>query len=247
MSILVLQHDSGGLGRLSPILRDNAHRTDIRRLDLPVGRGGGTLPRDLDGVSGVIALGGPMNVADSDKFPWLAQELDLIRDAHTRQLPLVGICLGHQLIAKALGGEVVQAPKPEWGFTRMQQTPSGNVDIILAGIPWGSYQFQMHFQEVTTAPEGATVLAGSAACKIQAFRVGLRTYGFQYHFEHTRAMLDALVRDQAAGADMQQAGLTPAEFQKQIAEHAEIYDRLSTRLVNNLVTFMFPARKKIKA
>src|SRR5206468_4056424 len=108
-----------------------------------------------------------------------------------------------QLIARALGGEVapMAGGKHEWGFHRFVQTPAGNTDTILAGIPWGTWQFQMHGQEVSKPPEGATILQSSAACRVQAFRTGLRTYGFQYHFEIMRDRLDGA----AAGRDQELA------------------------------------------
>lgn len=248
MPILVFQHGDDaavGLGRFAPILRDLGFTTDIRRPDLPTKAGRG-VPADYDNVQGVIALGGHMNVSDAASMPWLQQEMDYLRGAHERQLPVIGICLGHQLLAKALGGEVAPAAKPEWGFCRVTQTPPGNVDIVLAGIPWGSWQFQSHFQEVTKAPDGATVLAGSKDCKVQCFKAGLRSYGFQYHFEFTRAQIDGFARDQTCQKEMAQAGLSPADLAKQLDEYYESFDRLSTRLCQNLAGVMFPAKRRMR-
>ncbi len=245
MAILVLQHEpSETLGRIAPILRDHGHRLDVRRLDLPLGRGGSPIPPDFDGIDGVISLGGSVNISDNP--PWLDAQLNYLREAHARQLPLLGICLGHQLIAKALGGEVGPASTPEWGFQRVVQTPSGNTDTILAGIPWGTYQLQMHNQEVTKAPDGAVILQSSPACKVQSFRLGLRTYSFQYHFEVTKDRLDAASSGRAKEdlAVFEKHGVSQADLTRQIAEHEPTFSRLADRLSTNLAAFMFPLMKK---
>jgi GMP synthase (glutamine-hydrolysing) len=245
MPILVIQHAAvEGPGRLAPILRDQAHKLDIRRPDL---HGLKALPTCLDGFTALFILGGPMNVDQVEQFPFLAREMDLIRLAHARQMPVLGICLGHQLIAKALGGEVGPAAQREIGFARVTQTLQGNTETILAGIPWGSYQFQWHGQEVKTLPEGATLLATSPACKVQAFKVGLRTYGFQYHFEWTRADIEAVIRSPSCAADLARDNLSPADLGKQLVEHYDTYARLGDRLSGNVAQFMFPIIKKIRA
>lgn len=239
MPILVLQHaPTETIGRLGPTLRDHAQRIDVRRVDLSSPRGGQGVPPDYDNVTAVVVLGGAMNVTDS--LPYLEAELAYIRGAHERQLPVLGVCLGAQMIAKALGGEVAPAKQGEWGFCRVTQTVQGNTDTLLSGIPWGTYQFQMHNQEVTKLPEGAVLLASSPACRVQAFRVGLRTYGFQYHFEVTRERLEAMLRDQEALAEFARAGVAAPDLQKQVAEHAETFGRVSDRLCANIATFMFP-------
>jgi GMP synthase (glutamine-hydrolysing) len=246
MAIVVLQHGEDGIGRLGPVLRDDGFSTDVRRLDLPPSKGGRGIPPDYDNVQGVISLGGHMNVADTAAHPWIEQEIAYLRGAHERQLPIVGICLGHQMLAKALGGDVAPASKPEWGFCRVTQTPPGNVDVMLAGQPWGTYQFQSHFQEVSKVPDGATVLASSKDCKVQILRAGLRSYGFQFHFEFTRAQIEGFTRDQTCQKEMAQAGLTPPDLLRQLEEHYDTFDRLATRQCQQIATLMFPSVSKLR-
>ncbi|MCU0688333.1 MAG: type 1 glutamine amidotransferase [Phycisphaerales bacterium] len=250
MPIIVLQHAAHeGPGRLGPILRDHAHALDIRRLDLPLGpapmqRG---VPTDLDDVDAVISLGGPMNVGDD--LPWMQAELNLLKAAHEAQKPVLGICLGAQMIAKALGGEVAPMTDPigEAGFCPVNQTPPGNTDRILAGIPWTTWQFQVHGQQITKLPDGATLLQTSKACKVQCFSIGLRTYAFQYHFESTKADIDAFCSDRWTQDLLTRLGSSTQAVRQSVGEHYDTYQRLGDRLTENVASFMFPIRSKLKA
>ncbi|MGH7131842.1 MAG: type 1 glutamine amidotransferase [Phycisphaerales bacterium] len=240
MPIIVFQHSpTDGLGRLAPILRDNAHALEIRHV-----AAGDPVPTDFAGIDALIVLGGPMNVGDN--LPWMAAELDCIREANARQIPLMGICLGHQMIAKALGGEVAPADKPEIGFCPVDLTVSGQTDTIFAGVPWTTRQFQTHAQEVKKLPDGAVHLASSAACKVQSFRVGLRTYGFQFHFEALPSDVEAFLADPSCKGAMQQTGLTADEIRRQAAAHADMFERAGNRLADNIAQYMFPVLARAK-
>ncbi len=236
MAIIVLQHsDVDTLGRLGPSLRDLGHKLDVRRPDR---HGVSALPTDYDSVHALIVLGGPQNVGD--ELPWMAPELEYIKGAHARQLPLLGICLGHQMIAAALGGEVTVAAKPEFGYCAIRTGVPGQTDTMLAGVPWNAMVFQTHAREVSKLPPDATLLQSSVDCKVQSFRVGLRTYGFQYHFEVTPSEVDAHCKTASAQAAMSARGLTLDAVRRQAAEHADIASRVGTRLCDNISMVMFP-------
>lgn len=235
MAIIVFQHSEiGGPGRLGLTLRDHAFRLDVRRPDK-----GDPIPPDLDDVEGVISLGGPQNVDDmGSSAAWMEREMAYLRTAHEAQLPVIGICLGAQMIGAALGGEVSKMARPEYGFCDVHLTPNGQTDTILAGIAWTSPQFQTHAREVSKLPPDAQLLASSDRCKAQAFRVGLRTYGFQYHFECDRDGIAAFARE--GKQEFYDAGLAFDEVMKQADEKYERYGRLSERLCVNLAAYLFP-------
>ena len=105
-------------------------------------------------------------------------------------MPILGLCLGAQMLAHALGGEVGKLPDgPEVGFHEMALTPAGREDPMFKGIPWWSRQFQWHEDAVLSAPPDARVLATSKRTPIQAFAVGTSSYGLQYHPEYTRELV----------------------------------------------------------
>ncbi len=245
MSILILQHSTiTGPERLGMTLRDHAQQLDVRRLDLAPEEGGRPIPDDFDGIEGIVSYGGPQNVGDD--IPWMHREIEFLREAHERGLPIVGICLGAQLLAAALGGTVEKMDGTgEIGFCPVEQTPAGNTDPVLAGIPWLTMQFQVHQHAITEPPEGAVVLQRSDACAVQAYRVGLRAYGFQYHPEAKREMMHRLA--QRNDALFAQLGLGPGDFDRHCDEHEPTFARLSDRLCLNLASYVFPVGRVIEA
>lgn len=239
MAILVFQHsDIGGPGRLGMTLRDHGHKLHIVRPDK-----GEAVPPDLDNVDGVIALGGPQNVDENlgsggAKWPWMAKEMTLLKQAHERHLPIVGICLGHQMLGAALGGEIAPMARGEYGFHTVTLSPAGHTDPILAGVRWSMPAFQTHGREVVKGPPGAQILASSKACKVQAFRIGLRSYGFQWHFEADRSGVDAFLKNAAAG--LAESGMSPDQAAKQADEQYAEFARLSDRICVNIASLLTP-------
>ncbi|MBX3365057.1 MAG: type 1 glutamine amidotransferase [Phycisphaeraceae bacterium] len=231
-NILVLQHsEKGRPGRIGRALRDHGFRLDIRRPDRA-----DPLPPDLDDIHGLLVLGGPQNVDEG--HDWMRTEKSLIAQAHAAELPVVGICLGCQLIAEALGGEVARMPQPEQGFAPVTLTIAGQTEPLLAGVPWTHHQFQSHAYGVTRLPAEAVLLMSSSASPVQAFRVGLRTCAFQFHFEVDRAMVEAFSADDDFNA---RAGVDRAALARQAEEHYDRFAVIADRIVENLLTYTFPA------
>ena len=236
MAILVFQHapqdNPACLGR---VLRDCGHRLRIIEL-----HEGDCLPTDLDDVDGIVSMGGPMNLDQSDVHPWMADQMALLRTAHETSVPVVGVCLGAQLVAAALGGEVGAMPAAENGWHPVQLTAAGTTDPILAGIPWRTSQFHVHGQEVTKLPAEAIGLAGSKLCKHQAFKVGLRTYVFQYHFEWDRADIDCVLE-----TDVAPTGVDIDSIKGESHQHYDLYRRLGDRLANTVTELLFPLDRRL--
>ncbi len=238
MLIVLQHHPRESPARLGQILTEHGHR--LRTVEL---FDGAPLPPDLDDVDGLVVMGGPMNVDETDQHAWLKPEMDLIKQAHDAELPIVGICLGSQLIAAALGGEVAPMDTPEAGFAPVKLAFPGTMDPLHAGIPWESPQFHLHGQQVVKLPDGATPLSGSEACKTQAFKVGLRTYGFQYHFEWTRRDLDVVLDDNTAW--LAEHGIDAGPIRESIDAHFPQYRRLGDRLAATIANILYPIDKRI--
>lgn len=238
MAILVFQHHPHERpSRLGAILADYSHRLHVCEL-----HDGAPLPPDLDGVDGVISLGGPMNVDQTGQYPWMQPEMDLLRQAHQARIPLVGICLGAHLIAKALGGDVTAMDQPEVGWDYIQQSFPGTIDPLLSGIPWRTRQFHLHAQEIVALPEEGVGLAGSKTCRNQAFKVGMTTYGFQYHFEWSRAEIQSAIEQ---NPDLLQgAGISADELRQGVDAHYELYRHLGDRLSHNIANLLMPVDKR---
>jgi GMP synthase (glutamine-hydrolysing) len=135
-------------------------------------------------LAGLVVMGGPMNVDETDRYPFLADEVKWIRQAVEMGLPVLGICLGSQLLAKALGSRVVPSRVKEIGWYDVQLTDAAQTDPLFAGCNATEVVFQWH-GDTFDLPPGAVQLARSSQCENQAFRYGRNAYGLQFHLEVT--------------------------------------------------------------
>lgn len=148
-----------------------------------------TIPNlSIDGSSALIILGGPMNVYETDKYPFLEKEDKLIKTAIEKDIPVLGICLGAQLIAKSLGAQVTKNNEKEIGWYPLIVTDEGSKDNLLKHLNVEETVFQWH-GDTFEIPKGATRLAESPLCLNQAFRFGSNIYGLQFHIEVTPDMI----------------------------------------------------------
>jgi GMP synthase (glutamine-hydrolysing) len=142
----------------------------------------------LDQAAGLIVLGGPMNVDEIDRYPFLKLDVEWIQEALETRLPLLGICLGAQLLAKALGSRVYPNAVKEIGWYRLEFLPAAADDPLLAQ-GGTTMVFQWH-GDTFDLPQEAILLARGSSCQNQAFRWGSNAYGLQFHVEMTTAMID---------------------------------------------------------
>jgi len=182
MRILAFRHVSfEDIGLIRPALE--AHSVQIDYADLyldPVSR------RDPAAYHALIFMGGPMSV--NDDLPYIREELAIIAGAAARRQPVLGICLGSQLIARAMGARVFRNAVKEVGWYPIHFTGAAALDPLLAGVESPQEVFHWH-GETFDLPGGATHLAWSADCRYQAFQIGGFLYGFQFHLEVTPEMI----------------------------------------------------------
>lgn len=181
MRVLIFRHvPFEGAGRIEALLR--ARNIDFEYADLYVE--GASVPEAI-AIYGLIFLGGPMSV--NDDLHYLRVEEGLIRRAVAEGLPVLGICLGAQLVARALGGAVRRNPVSEIGWFDLYFTEAAHNDLLFAGLDRETV-FHWH-GETFDLPGGAELLASSDLCRNQAFRIGDRVYGLQFHLEVTPEMI----------------------------------------------------------
>jgi GMP synthase-like glutamine amidotransferase len=149
---------------------------------------GEPVPKDLERYSGLIILGGPMNVYEEDKYPYLRDEDLLIKRGIERGVPLLGICLGGQLIAKARNAKVKKGARKEIGWYGLTLTSAGRQDAGFRNFPQSLTVFQWH-GDTFDIPEGASHIAGSELFPNQAYRIGDKVYGLQFHLEVTEKII----------------------------------------------------------
>ena len=181
MRVLVFQHaDSEHPGVLRDFMNQAGHRWDVAHLDR-----GDAIPV-LDVYDALLVMGGPQDVWQRSEFPWLVDECNAVRHfvAELRR-PFLGLCLGHQLLAEALGGRVEAGERPEVGVMTVEHTRAARTDRMFSKLEDPLPVLQWHGAEVTAVPPDGVVLASSRDCAIQAFRVGEHAWGMQFHVEIT--------------------------------------------------------------
>lgn len=210
--VLVLQHvecETPGL-ILDVLKTKNARVRTIRSFR------GEEMPTGTDGLAGLVVMGGPMGVYERRRYPFLLKELRLIEAALEEGRPILGVCLGSQLLAAALGAEVRPGPSKEIGWYDVTLTEAGRADKLWAGVPATFTALHWH-GDVFDLPAGAEWLASSARTPHQAFRHGRNAYGLLFHLEVT----PPLVRDWAATFEEELAReqISPEAVVKDAARH----------------------------
>ena len=174
--LVVVNDPDSGPGRLLPWLEDLGVAVDVVE--------GHAVPSTPDRHDGVVLLGGGLMPDDDAAHPWLPRERDLARRCVGTGTPLLGVCLGGQLLSLAHGGTVVaDSGRPERGLVTVTRTADGAHDPVLGRLPEQFPAMQNHRDEMTDLPPGAVHLATSTTCPVQAFRLGTAAWGLQFHPE----------------------------------------------------------------
>lgn len=199
--ILVLQHHRiETLGTIADALDGARLSCDFVRTFA-----GDPVPHNIAGLDALVVMGGPMGVYEADRHPFIRDEIALIRAAIGNNKPVLGVCLGSQLLAASLGATVRPGRAKELGWHPVGLSPEGKKDPLTRGAPETFGAFHWH-GDVFDLPEGAVALASSEMTPIQAFRHGENAYGFLFHMEVTTEAVATMVREFAdevreAGAD----------------------------------------------
>jgi GMP synthase (glutamine-hydrolysing) len=191
MRIVSVMHPGGGH---SGLLRERAANAGHELLEWRA-VDGAERPADADAIA---VFGGGMNVADAGRLPWLDDEIELLGGALENGTPVLGVCLGSQLLAAAAGAEVRRAERPEIGWFEVERTEAGVADPLLGALPERFTAYQWH-SWAFALPDGAVELARSPVCP-QAYVLG-SAWGVQFHPEVTEDILDAWIADVASDPD----------------------------------------------
>ncbi len=211
------------LGTLSAVLEQAEmpyHYLDVLR--------GDRVPQSLSGLRGLIVMGGPMGVYEADRYPFLQAEQELIRKAADRGVPVLGICLGAQLVAAALGARVYRGPQKEIGWYAVERVETR--DPVMRALPASFMAFHWH-GDTFDLPDGAVRLFRSSLYENQAFRWGRNVYALQFHFEVSAAMIDDWLADPGCRAELAAAPEVAAEtIRVQTAQWAKPLEELSAHV-----------------
>ncbi|MFQ5646143.1 MAG: type 1 glutamine amidotransferase, partial [bacterium] len=180
-----------------------------------------------DQVDGLLVMGGPMGVYETDRYPFLLEEERLIGQLIRRDKPVLGICLGAQLIAKAAGAKVYSGVGKEIGWYPVKLTPEGKKDALFSRLPEETTVFQWH-GDTFSLPDGGGQLASSALFENQAFRLENRVYALQFHLEVTEEIIKEWL--EINRTEVLEAGIDPETVMADTRKHVKELNRLGKNL-----------------
>ena len=226
-TILVIEHvPHERLGALAVPLTQAGHRVvSWHAYDSTAAR------PTLRGIQGLIVMGGPQSVDEQARHPFLKDELVLLRAALEAALPILGICLGAQLLAAALGARVTKNPQKEIGWYPIMREPGADGDPLCEPFGQTETVFQWH-GDTFALPKDATRLFSSPLCQEQAFRWGDRVYGLQFHVEVTEAMIRAWMHTPVNKAELAslRGVIDPMAIRRQSPQHIARLQELSSHV-----------------
>jgi GMP synthase (glutamine-hydrolysing) len=215
-------------GLFGEVIREAGHELDERSFTLA------RPPLDpVESYDAAMVFGGSMNVHEVDGHPWIREEQRALERLLEHGVPLLGVCLGAQLVASVAGGEVTRAPRPEIGWYALERTPEAADDPLLAEFPdrfiafqWHSYQFSL--------PPGGTSLATSPVC-LQAYRLENRAWGIAFHAEVTREIGATWISQYHTDPDAVALDFDPARELARVDREIERWNALGRKLIRGFL------------
>ncbi len=225
-NVLVLQHAAPeNLGTIADALNTAGIRpTYARTFD------GAPVPKNPDSFDALILMGGPQSVYETDRFPYLKEELRLIEQTLKANKPILGVCLGSQLLAAALGAPVTPGTKKEIGWFPITLKQPARTDPLFKEAPPSFIPLHWH-GDIFQLPEGAISLASSTLTEHQAFRYGANAYGLLFHMEITPPMINEWTT--AFAGELQKEGLNGQDILRKTAYHQPPLHTLGSAIYSN--------------
>jgi len=185
------------------------------------------IPREMKGAGGLVILGGAESVYQLDRYPYLRDEIALIQNALAENKPVLGVCLGSQLLAAALGSQVRRGTQREIGWYPVRLNEAASDDRLMRGLPREFVAMHWH-SDIHDLPSGATSLASSDLTPVQAFRYGANAYGLQFHAEMTREILLGLVTK--FGEGLKRVGIDGEAIATEAEAHLPKLEAISSQI-----------------
>jgi GMP synthase (glutamine-hydrolysing) len=190
-------------------------------------------PEPPETYDAVMVFGGAMNVHEVDGHPWLTRELQVLERLLEDEVPVLGVCLGSQMLAAAAGAKVSRAPEPEIGWYEIETMPEAADDPLLGSAParftgfqWHSYQFDR--------PAGAVVLARSPIC-LQAYRIGRSAWGIQFHAEVAKGTVSDWISQYGTDPDAVRTGFAPAHERERLESEIDRWNDFGRTLAGRFL------------
>lgn len=231
MRVLAILHQAdAGPGVFEQVVQSRGARLDRWRPDREQHP-----PRDPVGYDAVMTFGGEMNPTQDAKHPWIEREKAVLSSSLDRGVPVLGVCLGAQMLAAAAGAEIRRATSPEIGWYEVQLTEQGHRDPLLGPAPPRFMAAQWHSYEALLPP-GAVALAHSATC-LQAFRLPGAGWGIQFHAEVTLSGYEAWIEDYRSDEDAVRMGLDPEALRARTRAAIDPWNRLGGGFCERFLDF----------